>query len=91
MTDHSSEEDEGVEKSLSDLVTQAIAVATGTEDPIFLDGYILVAAYSGAEDSGSSLMTWWSDTPKWKLLGMSEGLSAILRQEVVTKYTERED
>lgn len=90
MTD-STEKNDDVEKALSDLVTKAVALATETEDPIFLEGYILVAAYSAAEANYSSLMTWWSETPKWKLLGMSEGLSAILRQEVVTKYNERED
>ena len=73
---------------LSDKIVEAIAKAVGTDEFIMLDGYVLLASYQAASSSDSNLLTWWSNSPSWKLLGLTEGASTILRHQVIQRYDE---
>ena len=73
---------------IADELAAIIGKIQGSDEPVFVHSYVLLVDYSSVSEPIPQLLTWWSESPCWKQLGMVTGMVTGFKQMSLDRYDE---
>lgn len=69
-------------------VEAIVAKATGKDDMVMIDSYVIIAGFQALDNEEAQVLTWHGDQPVWKTMGLLESMKMCVASDIVAKYRE---